>query len=241
MSLLVAICITYRIWRHVVLIRNKWSQNKHQHPLYYRYVRMMQLAIADSITQHQRGEDGAYGRRTGSRHVVHDVFLMPHLYGSLTQHREGFAALMQHEAVKAMVQVCMCVCVLGTKERGGGEGRKQLVFHMFIYISNCCDILSRRLIVYVKLIVIIKVWLVMFWPSFITKFWFWPLARYSHQLHSVSPYCSAWLFPPDTSNVGGNIFRSQNLFLSRRILSISCSAFMQASFTWPFYYWFLHP
>lgn len=71
-----------------------------------RYVRMMQLAIADSITQHQRGEDGTYGRRTGSKHVVHDVFLMPHLYGSLTQHRDGFAALMQHEAVKTMVQVC---------------------------------------------------------------------------------------------------------------------------------------
>ncbi|KAK8396470.1 hypothetical protein O3P69_005488 [Scylla paramamosain] len=71
----------------------------------YKYVRMMQLAIADSITQHQRGEDGQYGRRTGSKHVVHDVFLMPHLYGSLTQHKEGFAALMQHEAVKTMVQV----------------------------------------------------------------------------------------------------------------------------------------
>ncbi|KAG0730302.1 Rapamycin-insensitive companion of mTOR [Chionoecetes opilio] len=69
------------------------------------YVRLMQLAIADSITQHQRGEDGAYGRRTGSKHVVHDVFLLPHLYGALTQHREGFAALMQHEAVKTMVQV----------------------------------------------------------------------------------------------------------------------------------------
>lgn len=71
----------------------------------------MQLAIADSITQHQRGEDGTYGRRTGSRHVVHDVFLMPHLYGSLTQHRDGFTALMQHEAVKAMVQVCLYLMV----------------------------------------------------------------------------------------------------------------------------------
>lgn len=94
--------------------------------LYCRYVRMMQLAIADSITQHQRGEDGAYGRRTGSRHVVHDVFLMPHLYGSLTQHREGFAALMQHEAVKAMVQVCLC-----WGQRRGGGGGEQLVFCLF--------------------------------------------------------------------------------------------------------------
>ena len=89
-----------------------------------RYVRMMQLAIADSITQHQRGEDGAYGRRTGSKHVVHDVFLMPHLYGSLTQHREGFAALMQHDAVKTMVQVCVCLY----RERKGNKSNLYFVF-----------------------------------------------------------------------------------------------------------------
>lgn len=70
-----------------------------------RYVRMMQTAIADSITQHQRGEDGAYGRRTSSKHIVHDVFLLPHLYGSLTQHKDGFSILMQHDAVRNMVQV----------------------------------------------------------------------------------------------------------------------------------------
>nr|XP_027221348.1 rapamycin-insensitive companion of mTOR-like isoform X1 [Penaeus vannamei] len=71
----------------------------------YKYVRMMQTAVADSLTHHQRGDDGNYGRRTGSKHVVHDVFVLPHLYGSLTQHKDGFSVLMQHEAVKNMVQV----------------------------------------------------------------------------------------------------------------------------------------
>nr|UYO77161.1 rapamycin insensitive companion of mTOR [Penaeus japonicus] len=71
----------------------------------YKYVRMMQTAVADSLTHHQRGDDGNYGRRTGSKHVVHDVFVLPHLYGSLTQHKDGFSVLMQHEAVRNMVQV----------------------------------------------------------------------------------------------------------------------------------------
>ncbi|XP_064086614.1 rapamycin-insensitive companion of mTOR-like [Macrobrachium nipponense] len=71
----------------------------------YKYVRLMQTALADSLTQHQRGEDGTYGRRSCSKHVVHDVFLLPHLYGSLTQHKEGFSVLMQHDAVKNMVQI----------------------------------------------------------------------------------------------------------------------------------------
>ncbi|XP_050686343.1 rapamycin-insensitive companion of mTOR-like isoform X3 [Eriocheir sinensis] len=91
---------TYQEANFINTLLDKWATT-----YCYKYVRMMQLAIADSITQHQRGEDGTYGRRTGSKHVVHDVFLMPHLYGSLTQHRDGFAALMQHEAVKTMVQV----------------------------------------------------------------------------------------------------------------------------------------
>nr|XP_053655508.1 LOW QUALITY PROTEIN: rapamycin-insensitive companion of mTOR-like [Cherax quadricarinatus] len=79
---------------------DKWSTTYN-----YKYVKLMQTAVADSLTQHQRGEDGAYGRRTGSKHVVHDVFLLPHLYGSLTQHKEGFSILMQHDAVRTMVQI----------------------------------------------------------------------------------------------------------------------------------------
>ncbi|XP_069163639.1 rapamycin-insensitive companion of mTOR-like isoform X1 [Procambarus clarkii] len=79
---------------------DKWSTTYN-----YKYVKLMQTAVADSVTQHQRGEDGAYGRRTGSKHIVHDVFLLPHLYGSLTQHKEGFCILMQHDAVRNMVQI----------------------------------------------------------------------------------------------------------------------------------------
>ncbi|CAL4062242.1 unnamed protein product, partial [Meganyctiphanes norvegica] len=71
----------------------------------FKYVKLMETAIADSMTQHQRGEDGTYGRRTGSKHVVHDVFLLPHLHGSLTQHKEGFTALMQHGSVQNLVQI----------------------------------------------------------------------------------------------------------------------------------------
>lgn len=71
----------------------------------YKYVRLVQTHVCDAMTQHQRGEDGQYGRRSGSKHIVHDVFLLPHLYGSLTQHKDGFSLLMQNQAVKNMVQV----------------------------------------------------------------------------------------------------------------------------------------
>ena len=72
---------------------------------YFRYVKLIQTAIADSLTQHQRGEDGLYGRRSGSKHMVHDVFLLPHLYGSLTLHKEGFITLTRHENVRALIKV----------------------------------------------------------------------------------------------------------------------------------------
>ncbi|KAG7156669.1 rapamycin-insensitive companion of mTOR-like [Homarus americanus] len=101
----------YRDANFINTLLQKWSTTYN-----YKYVKLMQTAVNDSVTQHQRGEDGAYGRRTGSKHVVHDVFLLPHLYGSLTQHKEGFSILMQHDAVRNMVQIIKAGAVSNPRE-----------------------------------------------------------------------------------------------------------------------------
>lgn len=65
----------------------------------------MQTSLSESLTQLQRGEDGLYGRRTGSKHVVHDVFVLPHVFGSLTLHKEGFAVILQHQSLATLIEV----------------------------------------------------------------------------------------------------------------------------------------
>ena len=70
-----------------------------------RYVRLMQTCLADALTYHQRGDDGKYGRRTGNKHVIGDAYVLPHLYGSLAQHAQGLATLLQHPSLQGLVQV----------------------------------------------------------------------------------------------------------------------------------------
>ncbi|RXG72546.1 Rapamycin-insensitive companion of mTOR [Armadillidium vulgare] len=70
-----------------------------------KYVQLMEFTLSEALTHSQRGEDGHYGRRTGSKHVVHDVFVLPHLYGSLTLHKEGFSVLIQHESLAQMIEI----------------------------------------------------------------------------------------------------------------------------------------
>lgn len=73
----------------------------------FRYVRMIENEISDALTLHQRNENGKYDKRASSTRSSNkkDVFLMPHLYGQLNQHSEGFKMLMTHGTTDAMINV----------------------------------------------------------------------------------------------------------------------------------------
>lgn len=50
---------------------------------------MIESDVADGLTQHQRAEDGRYGRISHSRQTIRDLSLPPHLFSQLNQYREG--------------------------------------------------------------------------------------------------------------------------------------------------------
>lgn len=73
---------------------------------YFRYVCLIESQLCDSLTLHQRGEDGRYcARISGAKHSPSDVFLPPHLYGQLTQHEAGFNTLKQDENIQKLIKV----------------------------------------------------------------------------------------------------------------------------------------
>lgn len=64
----------------------------------YKYVKLMEAELLDSLTLHQRSEDGRYDRRhstvrAGANVARKDVYVLPHLYGQLVQHAHGRATL----------------------------------------------------------------------------------------------------------------------------------------------------
>ncbi|GLH11487.1 Rapamycin-insensitive companion of mTOR [Gryllus bimaculatus] len=79
----------------------RWATNFN-----YRYVRIVEGELHDSLTLHQRGEDGRYSQRiTSARHYVKDVLVPPHLYGQLAQHSAGIAALKQDPYLPKFFQI----------------------------------------------------------------------------------------------------------------------------------------
>ncbi|XP_069677672.1 rapamycin-insensitive companion of mTOR isoform X2 [Periplaneta americana] len=78
----------------------RWATNYN-----YRYVRLVEGDIHDSLTLHQRGEDGRYSRRvTSAKHSVRDVYIPPHLYGQLVQHEKGFQLLVKEGKLQNLFQ-----------------------------------------------------------------------------------------------------------------------------------------
>ncbi|KAH7935141.1 hypothetical protein HPB52_004529 [Rhipicephalus sanguineus] len=66
-----------------------------------RYVKIVEDAISQAVTWHQRGEDGTYGRRSSNTRLkVQDVFAPPHLYGQMVQHKEGLDYLQKHGSLE---------------------------------------------------------------------------------------------------------------------------------------------
>ncbi|KAF5269709.1 hypothetical protein FQA39_LY08632 [Lamprigera yunnana] len=72
----------------------------------FRYVRIVENETSDTLTLHQRGEDGRYDKRLSSLKVSSrkDLFLPPHIYGQLVKHSEGFNILTEYGSFEKYVQ-----------------------------------------------------------------------------------------------------------------------------------------
>lgn len=70
----------------------------------YRYVRIVEEELHDSLTLHQRNEDGHYNRRISSIKTVFrkDIFIPPHLYGQLVQYTKGYHLLCEYGHLQQM-------------------------------------------------------------------------------------------------------------------------------------------
>ena len=55
----------------------------------HRYVQLLESDLADGLTQHQRADDGRYGRLSNMRNIIRDLPVPAHLFSQLNQHREG--------------------------------------------------------------------------------------------------------------------------------------------------------
>ncbi|KAK4875147.1 hypothetical protein RN001_011569 [Aquatica leii] len=72
----------------------------------FRYVRIVENEASNTLTLHQRGEDGRYDKRLSSLKVTSrkDLFLAPHIYGQLVKHTEGYNILLEHGSIDRYIQ-----------------------------------------------------------------------------------------------------------------------------------------
>lgn len=84
-----------------MIMRIKWL-------VFFRYVKLMEGEISDTLTLHQRGEDGRYDKRISSSKSVarKDLFILPHLYGQLSKHEEGLKCLIECGSIDRLIYVC---------------------------------------------------------------------------------------------------------------------------------------
>ncbi|XP_066151016.1 rapamycin-insensitive companion of mTOR [Euwallacea fornicatus] len=88
----------------ILSIISKWDSNMN-----FRYVKLVESEISDSLTLHQRDEDGKYERVVSNAatrgNYRKDIFLPPHLYGQLNQHADGFRMLTANGSITTLVEV----------------------------------------------------------------------------------------------------------------------------------------
>lgn len=76
--------------------------------LFYRYVELVEVLVRDSVSTLRRGEDGRYPKRASrdqeqSRFV--DIYVPPHLYGQLVQHKDGLDAMLEYGDIDSLIEV----------------------------------------------------------------------------------------------------------------------------------------
>lgn len=78
----------------------------------FRYVELVEVLVRDAVSTLRRGEDGKYPERASrnqeqSRFV--DIYVPPHLYGQLVQHKDGLEALLEYGDIDALVDVSIVI------------------------------------------------------------------------------------------------------------------------------------
>lgn len=67
----------------------------------YRYVKLVEDVLNNSLTYHQKGEDGKYGRRIDRINpLTKNSYLPPHLYGQLALHQEGTEIILSRKLME---------------------------------------------------------------------------------------------------------------------------------------------
>lgn len=88
--------------RHAINEINRWIDFFN-----FRYVHLVEAEISDSLTLHQRSEDGRYDRRHTSisrwSGVRRDIYIPPHLFGQLAQHEQGWSALVDSNVLNSLI------------------------------------------------------------------------------------------------------------------------------------------
>ncbi|RWS04250.1 rapamycin-insensitive companion of mTOR-like isoform X1, partial [Dinothrombium tinctorium] len=64
----------------------------------FKYVKIVEDLLNETLTYHQRSEDGTYGRRMDRKNTTKkSAFVPPHLYGQLAKHQEGIQILLKED------------------------------------------------------------------------------------------------------------------------------------------------
>lgn len=71
----------------------------------YRYVKLVEDVLNNSLTYHQKGEDGKYGRRIDRINpMTKNSLLPPHLYGQLAIHPEGLEIILSRQLMNPVYE-----------------------------------------------------------------------------------------------------------------------------------------
>lgn len=73
-----------------------------------RYVKIVEELLNEALTTYERTYEGSFTRRTSKKRPKKDVYLPIHLYGQLTQHKEGFQLLKSQECILEYFRCIKC-------------------------------------------------------------------------------------------------------------------------------------
>ncbi|KAI9556963.1 hypothetical protein GHT06_016757 [Daphnia sinensis] len=136
---------------------DQWISN-----LNIRYVQLVESDLADGLTQHQRAEDGRYGRLSNVRHAIRDLPMPPHLFSQLNQHREGLdflrtsgqlsklfsvvtnASIETDEEILELKAAVWACAHLGTSEPGVALLESAQVVEALVRIASFSSVLTLR-------------------------------------------------------------------------------------------------
>lgn len=80
--------------------------NRWQRVFNYRYVKLVEDVLNNSLTYHQKGEDGKYGRRIDRVNpMTKNSYLPPHLYGQLALHPDSIEIMQSRNLLKPIYEI----------------------------------------------------------------------------------------------------------------------------------------